>query len=127
MNIKSTFRATIAISLTATMMAGCATRPSDISAAYVSDSGYRTMSCAQLEQEAQVVSARAVEATNAQERQASNDAMAVTAAAIVFWPAVFLARGDGASAAEVSRLKGEMQAIETVSRQKGCNIVFQQA
>lgn len=44
---------------------------------------------------------------------------------VIFWPALFLAQGDGVQAAEVARLKGEMDAIETVSREKGCGIQFQ--
>jgi hypothetical protein len=33
-------------------------------------------------------------------------------------------KGDGADAAEVARMKGEMQAIEQVNRMKNCGIVF---
>jgi hypothetical protein len=32
--------------------------------------------------------------------------------------------GDGPTAAELSRLKGEMEALETVSIQKNCGIQF---
>ncbi len=49
----------------------------------------------------------------------------MTAGLIIFWPAIFLVKGDGAQAAEVSRLKGEMQAIQTASSRKGCGIQFE--
>ena len=38
-----------------------------------------------------------------------------------------LVRGDGAQAAELARLKGEMDAIEQVSTRKQCGIEFQRA
>ena len=50
-----------------------------------------------------------------------------TVGIVVFWPTLLFTSGDGAQAAEVAHLKGEMQAIETASRQKGCNIKFNKA
>lgn len=47
-----------------------------------------------------------------------------TVSLILFWPAAFFLKGDGAAAAEVARLKGEMQAIEQVNRVKNCGIKF---
>lgn len=46
---------------------------------------------------------------------------------MLFWPALFFIKGEGASAAEVARLKGEMEAIEHASRMKKCGIEFQKA
>ena len=45
---------------------------------------------------------------------------------ILFWPAIFFVGGDKGSAAEVGRLKGEMQAIEQANLAKSCGIQFQQ-
>lgn len=117
----------LAILLSAISLAGCASRPSDIAPAYVSTVGYKTMSCSALEEEAAHISARAIAATGAQEKTASQDAIVTTVGVVLFWPALFFNKGDGATAAELSRLKGEMEAIETVSRQKNCGIVFQRA
>lgn len=47
-----------------------------------------------------------------------------TVSLVLFWPAAFFMKGDGADAAEVARLKGEMQAIERVNSVKKCGIVF---
>ena len=96
----------------------------NIAAAYVSTVGYQGLSCKQLSLEATDISARAGAAAGVQDQKATGDAVAAGVALIVFWPALFLVKGDGAQAAEVSRLKGEMQAIETASRRKGCSIVF---
>lgn len=111
--------------IAAVLLSGCATRPKDIAPAYVSTTGYQALTCEQLQEEATVVSSRAVAAAGAQERAANQDAALTTVGVVLFWPAILFNKGDGAGAAEVSRLKGEMQAIETVSRQKDCGIVFQ--
>ncbi|HEV2898451.1 MAG TPA: hypothetical protein VGX71_11575 [Pseudaminobacter sp.] len=95
--------------------------------AYVSPVGYRGLSCGQIANEVQAVSARAAEAAGIQNQKATGDAVAMTVGLAVFWPALFLMKGDGAQAAEVARLKGEMQALETASRRNGCNIQFQAA
>lgn len=115
--------------VTATIVVGilssCATKPSDIDAAYVSPTLYSNLSCDQLKREATEVSARAIAASGAQEKKATNDAVAVGVGLVLFWPALFFAKGDGAQAAEVSRLKGEMLAIERASKEKNCGIQFQ--
>lgn len=108
-----------------TLVASCASKPSDIEAAYVSSTLYESLSCDRLREEATVVSSRAVAASGVQQKKADNDALAVGVGLVVFWPAVFFAKGDGASAAEVSRLKGEMKAIETASIKNNCGIRFE--
>lgn len=105
-------------------LGGCASRPDDIAAAYVSPLPYQQLTCEQLAAEAQRVSTSAVAAAGAQSQQAANDAVATTIAMVVFWPAAFLIKGDNAKAAEVARLKGEMQAIEQASIAKACDIRF---
>jgi hypothetical protein len=106
------------------LLAGCATNPKDIAPAYVSPAGYQNMTCKQLQVEAESVSARAAQASGAQEKKANDDAALTTVGIVIFWPALLFMNHDGAQAAEVSRLKGEMQAIEGVSRAKNCGIVF---
>ena len=110
------------------MLAGaCASGSGDISAAYVSPMAYTSYSCPQLREEATRVSSRAAAASGAQDQKAQNDAVATGVAIVLFWPAAFLIKGDGASAAEVSRLKGEMEAIEGASVQKRCGIQFRRS
>jgi hypothetical protein len=88
---------------------------------------YENYNCHQLSDEAQRISARAAQAAGAQDSQATKDAVATTAAVIIFWPAAFLVGGDKQTAAELSRLKGEMEAVEQTSIRKQCNIKFQRA
>lgn len=50
-----------------------------------------------------------------------------TVGVIVFFPTLFFVKGDGASAAEVARLKGEMEAIDTANIKKKCGLQFKPA
>jgi len=106
---------------------GCATRAEYIEASYVSPILYQNLTCEQLALEAQNVSSRAATAAGVQNRRAGNDAALMAVGLVVFWPALLFTGGDGATAAEVSRLRGEMDAIQNASNAKGCDIQFQQA
>jgi hypothetical protein len=105
-------------------IAGCASKSDNIAAAYVSPLTYQPYSCDQLRVEATRVSSRAAALSGAQDSKATSDAVATGVAIVVFWPAAFLIKGDGASGAELARLKGEMEAIEQASVQKRCGIEF---
>ncbi|OYW61533.1 MAG: hypothetical protein B7Z40_18365 [Bosea sp. 12-68-7] len=105
-------------------LAGCATRSENIAAAYVSPNQYASYTCRMLEEEATRVSSRAIAASGAQDSKATSDAVATGVGVVLFWPALFFIKGEGASAAEVARLKGEMDAIEQASIQKRCGIQF---
>lgn len=105
-------------------LAGCASNAANIKAAYVSPMGYQQYSCQQIGAEAGRLSRRASEVAGAQDQKATNDAVVTGVALVVFWPAAFMLSGDGPTAAELSRLKGEMEALESVSIQKNCGIQF---
>jgi hypothetical protein len=62
-----------------------------------------------------------------QDEKASNDAVATGVALVLFWPAAFFIKGDGATAGELGRLKGEFEALERASNRKGCGLRFQRA
>lgn len=109
----------------AATLAGCASKSSEITPAYVSPVLYQNYTCTQLAQEAQGVSARAAQVAGAQDAKRTNDQVATGVAVVVFWPAAFLVGGDGPMAAELAQLKGQMVAIEQASIQKKCGIKFQ--
>jgi hypothetical protein len=117
----------IVMAMTAALCGGCASKSSDIAAAYVSPLQYEALSCRQLAEEAERLSHRAAIAAGVQDDRASKDAVATTVGVIIFWPALFLINGDKGNAAELSRLRGEMEAIEQVSIRKNCGIQFQRA
>lgn len=123
MNYKIISKITI-VAIASITLASCATKAKEIEAAYVSPIGYEAYSCEQLGLEAQRVSARAGQLSGQQDQQANKDAVAVGVSLILFWPAVFLIKGDNTTAAELSRLKGEMNTIEQVSIQKQCGFQF---
>jgi hypothetical protein len=113
--------------LAALSLAGCASKAADITPTYVSPIQYQSFTCPQLAAEAQRVSAAAAAASGAQDSQATKDAVATTAAVIIFWPAAFLVQGDKNNAAQLAQLKGQMDAIQQASIMKNCGIQFQQA
>lgn len=116
---------TILASVAAIALAGCADKAEDISAAYVSPLAYQGLSCKQIAQEASRVSNRVGEVSGVQNKKAKDDAVATGVALVIFWPAAFFIKGDKQTAAELGRLKGELQALEQTSIQKNCGIVFQ--
>ena len=118
------FRKSVIALAATSFLAACASAPKDIAPAYVSTGLYENLSCTQLRAEAEAVSARAISASGQQEKNRSQDVGMTTVAVVLFWPAAFFMKGDGAAAAEVARLKGEMQAIEQVNRIKNCGITF---
>ena len=60
-----------------------------------------------------------------QDSKRTSDAVATTAAVVIFWPAAFFVGGDKQTAAELGLMKGQMVAIEQASVQKKCGIQFQ--
>jgi hypothetical protein len=88
---------------------------------------YQNYTCQQIALEAQNISAHAAEMAGAQDQKRTNDQIATGVAVVVFWPAAFFVGGDGNTAAELARLKGQMQALEQTSIQKNCGIQFRQA
>jgi hypothetical protein len=116
-----------ALLLCGVLCAGCASSSGDIQPQYISEVQYQHLSCAQIAQEAQRLSRRVAEVSGVQDEKASNDAVATGVALVLFWPAAFFIKGDGATAAELGRLKGEFEALERASNRKGCGLRFQRA
>lgn len=107
-------------------ISACAKPASQITAAYVSPIPYDDYDCAQIAAEAERVSSRLLPLNDIQNNKATSDALATTAAVIVFWPAAFLVRGDDQASYELARLKGEMETLKAASIAKGCNIEFRE-
>ena len=116
---------TWALLLMGLTLGACAKKSENVAASYVSPLAYQQFNCRQLADEAGRVSQRAAELSGVQNRKRTGDIVATTAAIIVFWPAAFLVSGDDAQTAELARLKGEFEAIQRVSVEKGCSIRFE--
>ena len=117
----------IAVAVAAVLLTGCATNPNQIAPSYVSPVLYNNLTCEQLAGEAARVSSAAAAASGVQKTQAGKDAAMVGIGLVLFWPSLFFIGGDKQSAAEVARLKGEMNAIEAANVQKQCGIAFQKS
>ena len=118
-------RKTLAVNLAlALLAAGCASSSDTVTGSYVSPLQYQNYTCQQLGEEAQRISARVAQASGVQDKKRSDDALATTAAVIIFWPAAFFVSGNDQNTAELSRLKGEFETVEKVSIQKNCNLQF---
>lgn len=107
-------------------LAGCASSASEVSATYVSPLQYQHLTCTQIAGEAERVSRRAAELSGVQDGKRTSDVVATTAAVIIFWPAAFLVKGDGQTAAELGRLKGEFEALEKIANEKNCRLRLEQ-
>lgn len=103
---------------------GCASAASEIRPAYVSPLQYQNLTCPQLAAEAERLSRRVAEVSGVQDQNRTTDAWVTAGAIVVFWPAAFFIKGDGPTAAELGRLKGEFEAIERVALEKNCNLQF---
>lgn len=103
---------------------GCASYSEKIAPSYTSPVLYENLSCKQIGEEATRVSARAAEASGAQDAQANRDNVTTAVAIVVFWPAAFFVGGDRQLSAELARLKGEMIALEQAAVNKKCGIQF---
>jgi hypothetical protein len=108
-------------------LGGCASTSDKIAPTYISPMQYEAFNCPQLAEEAQRVSHRAAIVAGAQDSQASKDTAMTAVGVVIFWPALFFIGGDKQTAAELARLKGEMEAIEQASIRKNCGIQFRQA
>jgi hypothetical protein len=104
---------------------GCAKKPEDVAAAYISPLQYDRYSCRQLAEEAQRISVRVGELSGVQRQKRTGDMLATTAAVVIFWPAAFMVGGDDAQTAELARMKGEFETIQKVAIQKNCGLNIQ--
>ncbi len=106
----------IIAAIAALTLAACASSSSDITPTYVSPVTYQNHTCAQLAQEAQAISARAVQIAGVQDQQRTNDAIATGVAIVVFWPAAFLVGGNRQAAAELASLRVRWRCRPTTAR-----------
>lgn len=110
----------IAILVSSGILTACATAGKDISSTYVSPMQYANYDCEQLRSESMRISGRVNQLTGRLDEAASNDKAIAGVGLILFWPALFALGGTKQQEAELSRLKGEYDAIETTATTKKC-------
>ena len=115
-------RPIITAALCASLLAACASSPEKISAAYVSPIQYSGYDCDQIRSELLRVSGKVREVAGAQKQKANNDAIAMGVGLVLFWPALFFIAGGNDRKEELSRLKGEYDALEQAAIQRNCPV-----
>jgi hypothetical protein len=123
--MKLALKRIILLSVCLPLVAGCADKSQNVQSSYASPLQYQSYSCRQLSEEAARISGKVSQLAGIQDKNASNDAVAVGVTMIVFWPALFFLKGNKETKAELARMKGEMDAIEQASIKKNCGIIFQ--
>ncbi len=118
--MKSKFNAFVAAMSVVSLCAGCATAGKDVTASYVSPAQFSNLDCDQLRSEMGRLNGRVNQLTGRLDEAASND-KALVAGGILFWPALFALGGTKQQEAELSRLKGEYDAIQSSSTLKKCS------
>ena len=101
-------------------LAGCATRAVDVPPARANPADFSAWDCARLDDEQDAVQQRAADMAYSVDEQAGNNIMALGLGVAVFWPALLAMRPVGPEAAELSRLKGRFEALQTASQLKAC-------
>lgn len=108
--------------VTALSLSACsdAKTSSEVPPELVSPSFYGNMSCRQLRTEAEQVKATTPALAAAVDQSYKQDKTMEAVAWILFWPAAIAMDGNDAEAAQLSRAKGQLQAISTQMKSKGC-------
>ena len=93
-------------------------------ASYTSEVRYQDWACRNLAAEATSIDKRISELHGQLKKKAGDDQAQMAIGLILFWPALFfLEGGDGPQTAEFSRMMGERNAIDRVSRLKDCSSI----
>ena len=104
-----------------TILTGCATSGKDVAATYVSPIQFSNYDCDQLRQELARINGRVGQLTGRLDEAASNDKAILVGGGLLFWPALFALGGTKQQEAELSRLKGEYDALQQASTGKKCS------
>lgn len=108
---------TAAIALTA---CSDAQKASEVAPDYVPTSQYQDMSCRQLRAEAEAIKARTPALERAVDKAYQHDKNMEAVTWILFWPAALAMDGNDAEAQKLAEAKGQVEAIGTSMRAKGC-------
>jgi len=104
-------------------MLGCSSKPSSLPTTYVNPMLYKNYECDDLNIEMDRVKGKVNNLYSSLDQKATMDQVQTGVGLLLFWPALFLLEGgDGPEAQQYSRLKGELEAMETVSVRKKCSI-----
>ncbi|MEO8631663.1 MAG: hypothetical protein ABI612_26750 [Betaproteobacteria bacterium] len=111
---------TLAVSVS--VLSGCASSPSSISAAYISPTTYQNLTCQQIDTEILAVDSKAGDLYHRIKRRSSSDSVYMGVGLLVAWPALlFLSGGKSNDATEYAQLKGSKDAL--IAARRSCSEV----
>jgi ABC-type phosphate transport system auxiliary subunit len=119
--MKTNAKKIIASALIPAFLTACATAGKDVTATYVSPVQFSSYDCEQIRQETLRIQGRANQLSGRLDEAASNDKTIAGVGMILFWPALFALGGTKQQEAELSRLKGEYDALSAASVSKKCS------
>lgn len=118
--MKIEFKSLGATLVIASFLGGCATAGKDVTATYVSPTQFSNLDCDQLRMEIGRLNGRVSQLTGRLDEAANND-KAIVAGGLLFWPALFALGGTKQQEAELARLKGEYEALQSAVTEKKCS------
>jgi len=104
---------------------GCVAGSKEVEAVTVPVERYEWYSCAQVEDEARRVAARATAISGVEVRSSKPPAPAPDGRLPIAWPTLFFVNGNGVNVDEFAQLRGEFSALKSVSAQKQCGLSFE--
>jgi hypothetical protein len=113
-------RTPVALCAAVALLAGCATRAVDVLPAPADPAEFAAWGCDRIDDELDTVQQRAADTAYAVDERVGNNIVALGMGVMVFWPALLAMRADGPEAADLARLKGRFEALQTVARQRQC-------
>ena len=105
------------------LLSACSASSDHILAQYVPPEKYQALTCWEIGTEGKRVVSRVAEISG--DSNASGAAWFVAPAIVVHWPTPWLATTEEGSA-ELSKLKGEFEALEQAAERKRCGLSFKQ-
>lgn len=121
--MKTTNRVTFSVFAAALTLSACAKSPDQISTASVSPTMYSSLNCNQMQHEAHRINTRLTEITGRQQTAANSDAVMMGVGLVLFWPSLFFIGHSEDLAPEISRLRGEAEALQAAARARNCATV----
>ncbi|WP_163932305.1 hypothetical protein [Paraferrimonas sp. SM1919] len=104
------------------LLSGCATHPDRIKTGFTQSSKFKALSCPDLVTQSDEIANRSAVLYQNLKSTANTDSAQFAIGLLLFWPAwLFLEGGDGAEAAEYSRLQGDYKAMQEAAKSKQCD------
>lgn len=102
------------------VLAGCATRSVDVKPLPSDPAAFAGWTCEAMYTEADKVQRRAADVAYSVDERVGNNIIALGVGTTIFWPALLAMRPDGPDAAELARLRGRYDALQSSLKTRPC-------